>query len=301
MIKSMRLPLYFFLSGCFFKKYDGFFDFVARKTNKLLIPFIFWFLITSLLLPLLFSRCGIVQFPKFQSVKSVLIGFIHGNFPNPAIWFLLCLFWVNIIFYLITLIAKRHNNSLPVIIALSIMAGFVGVTLGNFSIRIPFYIDSAFTAVPFFTFGYLTYRHSSIAEPGKYDWLIPFVVSVLFVLMYFFSPFYSLKFNRNVTYYSCLFIYLSGFIGALSIILLSKWIKRLPVFNYWGRYSIMILVSHGMIYHLVGYLLGFTKLSAIWCFALNLLFTMGICSLLIPLFIRYMPHVTAQKDIIPVG
>lgn len=28
---------------------------------------------------------------------------------------------------------------------------------------------------------------------------------------------------------------------------------------------------------------------------------MGVCSLLIPMFIKFMPHVTAQKDIIPVG
>ena len=42
--KLIRMPLYFFLSGFFFKSYSCFFDFLKRKTNKLLIPFVFWYL-----------------------------------------------------------------------------------------------------------------------------------------------------------------------------------------------------------------------------------------------------------------
>lgn len=301
MIKSMRLPLYFFLSGCFFKTYNGFWDFLVRKTNKLLIPFVFWFFLASLLLPLVFAKCGIVLFPKFQSVKSILIGFFYGKFPNSAIWFLLCLFWVNVMFYVISIIARKFKNTLAIIIILSVLTGLIGVTFGTFHIRIPFFIDSAFTSLPFFIFGYLMYRYSPIVEPNKYDKWIPVIVLVLLVLMYFFSPFYSLKYNQRVNYNSFLFIYLCGFAGALSIVLLSKWIKRLSVFNFWGRYSIMILVSHPMVYKLVGYVLNYCGLNIIWCFVTNLLVTVGICSLFIPMFIRFMPHVTAQKDIIPVG
>jgi len=31
MLKSMRLPLYFFLSGCFFKTYNGFFGIFLKE------------------------------------------------------------------------------------------------------------------------------------------------------------------------------------------------------------------------------------------------------------------------------
>ena len=40
-----RMPLYFILSGLFFKTYDGLFPFIKKKTNKLLIPFLFIFLV----------------------------------------------------------------------------------------------------------------------------------------------------------------------------------------------------------------------------------------------------------------
>ena len=36
-----RMPLYFLLSGLFFKTYNNFHNFFIKKTNKLLIPFVF--------------------------------------------------------------------------------------------------------------------------------------------------------------------------------------------------------------------------------------------------------------------
>lgn len=38
-ISLFMLPLFFFLSGLFFKEYGSFSDFIVRKINKLLIPF----------------------------------------------------------------------------------------------------------------------------------------------------------------------------------------------------------------------------------------------------------------------
>ena len=45
-ISSFRMPLYFILSGLFFKQYEGFIGFLKRKTNKLLIPFLFFLFFT---------------------------------------------------------------------------------------------------------------------------------------------------------------------------------------------------------------------------------------------------------------
>ena len=42
MIASFRMPLYFFISGIFFKSYEGLFGFFIRKINKLIIPFLFF-------------------------------------------------------------------------------------------------------------------------------------------------------------------------------------------------------------------------------------------------------------------
>ena len=64
-IKSIRLPLYFFLSGCFSKTYVGWLDFLKRKCNKLLLPFAFWFLF-SLALACLFWCFGVKLFSYYN-------------------------------------------------------------------------------------------------------------------------------------------------------------------------------------------------------------------------------------------
>ena len=40
MLSCFRMPLYFFISGVFFKSYEGLFGFILRKINKLIIPFL---------------------------------------------------------------------------------------------------------------------------------------------------------------------------------------------------------------------------------------------------------------------
>ena len=54
-----RMPLYFLLSGLFFKTYNSFPNFILKKTNKLLIPFVFAYIFLST--PMLFylqNRAG---------------------------------------------------------------------------------------------------------------------------------------------------------------------------------------------------------------------------------------------------
>ena len=41
MLSCFRMPLYFFISGVFFKPYEALSGFILRKINKLIIPFLF--------------------------------------------------------------------------------------------------------------------------------------------------------------------------------------------------------------------------------------------------------------------
>ena len=65
MLSCFRMPLYFFISGIFFKPYEGLSGFIIRKTNKLIIPFIFFY-VSAFLLKYIMEDCT-------------------GNFPSPCI------------------------------------------------------------------------------------------------------------------------------------------------------------------------------------------------------------------------
>ena len=49
MLSCFRMPLYFFISGIFFKPYEGLSGFTVRKINKLISPFIFFYVSAFLL------------------------------------------------------------------------------------------------------------------------------------------------------------------------------------------------------------------------------------------------------------
>ncbi|MDY4684793.1 MAG: acyltransferase family protein, partial [Sodaliphilus sp.] len=49
---STLIPLYFFLSGYVFKTYGGWNEFILKKIKRLIIPFAFFYITTSVLIPI---------------------------------------------------------------------------------------------------------------------------------------------------------------------------------------------------------------------------------------------------------
>ena len=105
----------------------GLWDFIKRKTNKLLIPFAFWYIFFSVGLSLfLFHMFGVTmsRANNFTLASALYEFWTRENFPNAAIWFLLCLFLVNIHFYFIHWVASRVRlNKAFVIGSLSMIWG----------------------------------------------------------------------------------------------------------------------------------------------------------------------------------
>ena len=95
---------------------------------------------------------------------------------------LLCLFWCNLIFCLISLHVR--SDVLRVIIVCAL--GSVGYYLGYCETFVPLFIDVAFTALPFFTFGYYLTR-SNLLYPNsfdRYNLLFAFVLWGISYLLY---------------------------------------------------------------------------------------------------------------------
>ena len=180
--KMFRMPLYFFLSGLFFKNYEGFYGFIKRKINKLLIPFVFFFLLLSFLLPNLLS---IIHSGRFN--LGLLWSFYSPEFfPNFPIWFLLCLFELNLIFYIIYLISGKYENyQILVMTILSVIVGFTGYYLGYNRINLPMFVDTALSALPFFFLGYLVRKYTTILQPNRIDIFSIPIACVLFLSLTF--------------------------------------------------------------------------------------------------------------------
>lgn len=158
MLSCFRMPLYFFISGVFFKSYEGLFGFILRKINKLIIPFLFFYLSAFLMKYIVWKIApGVFQLPV--SWNELLVVF-HGHDLikfNPPIWFLLALFNCNILFYLIHFLREKH---LPIMFAVTLLIGCTGFYLGKLQIELPLYIDVSMTALPFYVAGFWIRRYN---------------------------------------------------------------------------------------------------------------------------------------------
>lgn len=298
-ISSFRMPLYFFLSGLFFKSYNNFLDFFIRKTNKLLIPFLFFYAVTSVILPNICYYLGSDLYDRECTGIDTLWSFIHPErMANRPIWFLWCLFLMNIIFYKIYEIANRsHKYNNAILILVTIFIGISGYYLYYLGIDLPGYLDSAMTALPFFMFGYFFRARTNILYPNKYDKynLLFAFLCLLFILFLGKSVIFE---SNNFGDVSLLRMYSTGLIGTLFILFFSKYIKQLPIISYCGRYSIIILVFHYPILKVVKPYIIQLQLNAWGSIILLWSIIIGINIGLIWLCKMYLPHVCAQKDII---
>lgn len=286
---QLRMPLYFVLSGLFFKDYGGIFNFLKRKINNILIPFLFFYVASSVVLWLLCMALGLEHVPYPDLLFLFKEGEIEFNVP---IWFLLCLFWVNILYYFI------HSISRFVIVRclLSLAVGGVEILLGGQQISLPLFVDSALMATPFFFFGTLL-RKSFVLRNNNRLWLQAIVsiavLVVLCVLPYFITPSYY-RFKQCELVGNCVIAFLSSCLAVIALLTLCKCIKWLPFFSYFGRYSIIVMCFHYVYLDVFNdFFLGVIPHSVFW--GIIVVFLLSWFS--IPLSIKYLPYVTAQKDL----
>lgn len=300
-LSTFRMPLYFFLSGLFFKEYSGFLNFALRKVNKLLIPFLFFYVMLSCLLPFVLSWFHLRPNPGIHVWTAF---FWSETFPNVPIWFLLSLFWTNLLFYGLFLGSKKVSPryQLAFLAVTSLIVGLLGCFLGRNGVKLPLFLSSSFSSVPYFCVGHLVYRRSPFLAPNRLDrWNIPLALACLVAvaLLTISSPPEAVSYVANRYWIPIWSVYLCGFLGTISILFLSKAIGKIPLISYFGRYSIMILVTHGWVQW--GIIKMLRDLHVHWPkpFALIVVFfsTMLLYLALIPLMRRFLPHVTAQKDV----
>ena len=293
-----RMPLYFILSGLFFKTYGGLFPFFKKKTNKLIVPFVFTYLI--IIVPSVFflnSMDGISTslHSFFEEKGRLFLGIV------PSSWFLVCLFIVNLYFYSVSILAK---NNIKVISLSCIILGISGYLMNAFGLYFPLWFDSSLTVLPFFLYGYLLRNYSNLLYGEiKMKQLSLFLLSLTALLFSFYilehRDLLSLSFFHNTFGVKMISLYLGGISGSYCILFIAKYFQHIPVFSYIGRYSIVVLLTHQPILFVIRnvyYQLGISQegfLNNFIIFVIIIFLSMSV----IRFCIRFLPYFYAQKDI----
>ena len=290
----IRMPLYFILSGLFFKEYAGFFDFVIRKTNKILIPFLFFYLLgflvyylLSLVVPDVRINSVVEKFYIYDPICSRLC-------VNSPLWFLLSLYTVNIIFYLINKISSSAYVQGVVMVLVAICA----YICKEERLFLPIYFEKSLFYMPFFFVGNLLKKQDVLIEADsskkRLDLLVAIGLLVLFAISVLIDVTGPVATIRH---------YIASTTGVCSLLLFLKQVgDRKSIISYFGRYSIIILCTSFWIYNPLRFVLDKLNLDIQECYISWSIFviTMAVEYMVIKLFVKYLPYVTAQKDLIPV-
>lgn len=234
MLQSFRIPMYFFLSGLFFKTYNGFFDFSRKKINNLIVPLIFFFLLSVCYVFIeLFLKNGFSINETLSQMPRIPIEY------NVPLWFLIALFEVNIIYYVLQ---KFLSHAFVIISA--VFLSIIGYFLSSKGVvHLMLFFDIALVALPYFILG-TELRKMGLHERGPHVSFRLLMVVVVFVILYFFAETINL-YDR--VYPEYIKLYLLPCISILALMFICQYIKSpVPVISYCGRYSIIILGTHNL-------------------------------------------------------
>ena len=262
---AFHMPLFFFLSGLLFKdKNEGFVDFFKSKTNSLMRP---WLII----LFISFLVClGIPQWRYEMTLTTVLSDLYTANtnvFQNSSLWYLVCFYFMLLIFFFVNKIKKTAVTALVLfIIAIGLL--WIKVLLDRTNLpfhRMPFKIDSALIALVFFFVAYLYKDKILKFMKGKANLLLVFLIVVTSAVLCVYngwSNINSLDFGRiRLLYYPI------AFMGIASVCLTSQLItkpnlKTLKSFiAFYGKNSLLIFGFQSLFIRL--YYLFFNNLQGL--------------------------------------
>ena len=246
MIYSFHVPLFFFLSGYFFKPRKSFFgdkpfdikqifeDF-KKKFVGILLPFWTYIII---LLPFTFL------FEKDNSEMSIINDMTQktGNMSwNLALWFLPCLFFVWLFCYL--LLSERRNFLLLVVMQAAVAIAYLTYPVPkNFQ---DFGILRMFSVVPFFILGFWFKKNDLVNKIKQRVPLYYFLMLTLPMVWYIFGVILNPKVSiYKYKYGNYLYLLVGATAAIIALVLVFSKFEKVNIITKMSSYTLFIMATH---------------------------------------------------------
>ena len=281
-----HMPLFFMISGMFFKEGKTFGGLTKNKLNRLVVPWAFFYLLGCLF----FYVAASIE----PSLKDNYIGFfdvfVHRATFNYPIWFLLSLFWVFIMYFIV---CKTH--SLYIRTTIVFVLSICGCFLGYQHIFLPCYVDIALSSLFFFHVGYMVYTKTKLFSfDKKTDVVIGLILAfVTLIAYYYINP--KIWLADNLLNPLC---YIFSTTGVLALLFLIKHVRVSHSILYIGKHSLVILCWHNFFQRSAEVVLNHVNISDSYLQWGVFLCAMSLSIIMIPISLRIIPWFVGKKDII---
>lgn len=225
LMSVFRMPLFFLISGIFFKTYNGLGEFLQKKINNLLIPYTVFF-------------CLDLCVPYYQ---------------GGPIWFLFSLFLANLWGYALLYATRGRPLTL---ITVSLILAIIGYHMHlehytDYKLLTQHiaYTEASLVGQLFFVIGYLLRSATSFltAAPRLCDAMLAVLLLGVTIGVDYYYGWADTSYVINDYQLPLLWTLILGLIGTMAVLLLSRLLVRIPLVSFLGRYSIIVLITHSTI------------------------------------------------------
>lgn len=295
---SFRIPLFFFVSGIFFKTYPWRI-FWRKKVNQLLIPFALFYIIYYIFLII----SNALSSHSFATFDYSSFGEVFGLYTvnetfvvNPPLWFICALINLQLLLY----VSAKYIHNRWILICFAIIISLSGLWYIQ-NIPTPFMFGRSLRYFIYYVLGF-SFGKSLISylETSKRNEVSLLMKSLLVILF--------LVILREMFVFGVKIIDVFDYIEILGIIMflivLFKYIHKYKVmypFKYFGMNSYIVFGMHE-IYH-TSFRILLEKIFGEITITLGCVQTLMTLLLLWPtiwFFNKYIPMLVAKKELIPV-
>jgi len=246
-IYTFHLPLFFFMSGYLFSnvKYNDFLSFFKKRFITIGIPYFCFSFIEYIYF---FVANNKQHVSPLKSLIGTLIPlrFNNGTLHNGTLWFIVCLFMAELIFFLIVKVSKNDKYKISVcLVGCAIIGVFYNIYIKK---PLPYSIDVSFFAVVFYGIGYLIKGiEIKVSKLVSIKYLILFLIANV-LLGHLNIRYLNTNVDMSSSRYGNYFLfYMSAFCGIMASLIFCRLIPKSKILIYVGKNSIIFMAFHQMI------------------------------------------------------
>lgn len=239
-IFNFHMPLFFFVSGFLFRA-EATKLFLKKKFKRILIPYLFFSTLSFILYYIPHYKDSLISVRIF--FEGTLLGISDDYYLswNTVLWFLPCLFVLNLIYNIIAFLPvdTLWKNVIKIIF------WFCGLCFSNNPDTIlPFHVLSAFLMIPFFETGRLVrIYYAKIYEGLSTNSFVVGLLAVTFGISLSLLNYISPDIRINMTGNALVF-YPSALLTIIGLLFLCRYFEGVRVLRWLGDHSLEIMGFH---------------------------------------------------------
>lgn len=265
-IYTFHMPLFFFLSGCLFsfEKHPNFKEFAIKRFKGLMVPYLWINLITYLFWLFAgrnFGEDATISTTWYSPIIGILLGYSKQMIHNTPMWFFICLYFLEIFYYLLFKPLQKKSKSIKISVLIVIaVIGYTNYAYNPYTL--PFCLGTAIVGMVFYGIGNLIVHNIQITKIKLLHIILVFLTMGIVIFIAHENGYIIMATNNYNNY---ILFFIGSFAGICMINLSSNFLSLKPVFQ-----NIIIYISKNTLIINSFHLLTFSFLKGIMVFVFHI-------------------------------